>query len=258
MRGGAARDAAPFASSRLALLPSGCLRIRVHAPPHTSSPPLHPPPPQATYYDDIPEETAEQAGAATGFVFLICLLANTMAMLLAWFFIFDTIQKEKDILEQVGGWVGGVAVSQRGSAAQRRAGQGRAAQGQRRLPLPSMWAFWSPHPPQPRPRPQGHPDVSALPQPGAPSLPASAPGGREDPGVGHPLGGGNAVLLDDAGGNASHLYVDVVGGWRRRCGAVRGRATGLGTADQPTIARSGARLAPHPCFPISPPPMSHM
>lgn len=34
------------------------------------------------------EDAAEKVGGTTGFVYLICLLANTMAMLLAWFFIF--------------------------------------------------------------------------------------------------------------------------------------------------------------------------
>ncbi|KAL4859343.1 hypothetical protein ACK3TF_000461 [Chlorella vulgaris] len=118
---------------------------------------------QATYYDGIPEDTAAQAGGATGFVFLICLLANTMAMLLAWFFIFDTIQKEKEILEQ------------------------------------------------------GHRDVSALPgsAPGTNGrgLPLSSAAGGA-PGAlnegGQAVMNANAVLLDDAGGNASHLYVDVV------------------------------------------------
>lgn len=41
----------------------------------TLPPPPHPS--QATYYDGIPEDTAAQAGGATGFVFLICLLANS-------------------------------------------------------------------------------------------------------------------------------------------------------------------------------------
>ncbi|KAI7839487.1 hypothetical protein COHA_006754 [Chlorella ohadii] len=102
---------------------------------------------QPTYYDTIPEETAEKVGGTTGFVYLICLLANTMAMLLAWFFIFDTIQKEKELLEQ------------------------------------------------------GYPDVSA-----------AGAGGPGAPGEGVPpfAAGGNAVLLEETGGNASHLYVDVV------------------------------------------------
>ena len=50
-----------------------------------STHPLHLP--QATYYAQVPEQSAEQVAGTTGFVFLICLLANTMAMLLAWFFI---------------------------------------------------------------------------------------------------------------------------------------------------------------------------
>lgn len=102
---------------------------------------------QATYYDQIPEETAEKVGGTTGFVYLICLLANTMAMLLAWFFIFDTIQKEKEVLEQ------------------------------------------------------GYPDVSA---------PGAAGAGMPGEGVPPYPAGGNAVLLEETGGNASHLYVDVV------------------------------------------------
>lgn len=119
---------------------------------------------QTTYYDQVPEDAAEKVGGTTGFVYLICLLANTMAMLLAWFFIFDTIQKEKDILEQ------------------------------------------------------GYPDVSAV-GPGAPgAAPGPAPfGSRELPvsvggaaGTGEGTVGGQAVLLQDDGGNMSHLYVDVV------------------------------------------------
>ncbi|PSC76093.1 hypothetical protein C2E20_0258 [Micractinium conductrix] len=55
---------------------------------------------QPVYYSAVPEDAAEKVGGTTGFMYLICLLANTMSMLLAWFFIFDTIQKEKDILEQ--------------------------------------------------------------------------------------------------------------------------------------------------------------
>jgi hypothetical protein len=43
---------------------------------------------QPAYYNQTPDEAAEKVGATTGFVYLICLLANTMAMLLAWFFIF--------------------------------------------------------------------------------------------------------------------------------------------------------------------------
>lgn len=42
------------------------------------------PPAQATYYEQMPEEAAGEISGGTSFVFLICLLANTMAMLLAW------------------------------------------------------------------------------------------------------------------------------------------------------------------------------
>jgi hypothetical protein len=154
-------------------------------------------PPQAAYYDDIPEDTAAQAGAATGFVFLICLMANTMAMLLAWFFIFDTIQKEKDILER------------------------------------------------------GHTDVAAVAQAGAqPGAPPAAPGALPATADGEGVGGSthpyaNEILLQDAGGNVSHAYVDVVG---ELAGAARsGAAAGAGqAAAQPSMHRSaGCKPAGH-------------
>ena len=44
--------------------------------PHSSP---SPPPRQPEFYDTIPEDTAAEAGGTTGFLFLICLLANTMA-----------------------------------------------------------------------------------------------------------------------------------------------------------------------------------
>ncbi|KFM22745.1 hypothetical protein F751_2936 [Auxenochlorella protothecoides] len=41
----------------------------------------------------------EELGAATGLVFFICIMANMMAFLLAWFFVFETVQKERERLE---------------------------------------------------------------------------------------------------------------------------------------------------------------
>lgn len=54
---------------------------------------------------------------------------------------------------------------------------------------------------------QGPPDVSAV-IGGATGGQGAAPVGEVG---GNPLGPGSAVLLEEAGGNASHLYVDVVG-----------------------------------------------
>jgi hypothetical protein len=64
---------------------------------------------------------------------------------------------------------------------------------------------------------QGYPDVSAMGGPGgasAPGLPGGVATGLPVSTAGDvALSQGSAVLLEDAGGNASHLYVDVVGGW---------------------------------------------
>lgn len=85
---------------------------------------------QATYYAEVPEDAAARVGGTTGFIYLICLLGNTMVMLLAWFFIFDTIQKQKDVLEQ-----GHPDVSAVGPA-----GAGPTQAGSRELPVSSSVA----------------------------------------------------------------------------------------------------------------------
>ena len=79
---------------------------------------------------------------------------------------------------------------------------------------------------------QGHPDVSALPARGAGGVATGLP--VSTPTVGDvALPQGSTVLLEEAGGNTSHLYVDVVGGWVRawvggRVGARVGRRLGKG------------------------------
>lgn len=50
---------------------------------------------------------AETVGAGTGLVFFICIMANMMAFILAWFYIFETVQKERERLE--GGLGAGLA-----------------------------------------------------------------------------------------------------------------------------------------------------
>ena len=76
---------------------------RLTAVPRTSPRSL---PPQPVYYSAVPEDAAEKVGGTTGFMYLICLLANTMSMLLAWFFIFvSRCVGVWGVEVGVGGWV---------------------------------------------------------------------------------------------------------------------------------------------------------
>jgi len=109
---------------------------------------------------------------------------------------------------------------------------------------------------------QGYPDVSAVgpsaagagPSSSSPDLPLSSGG----PAVGTGTIGGQAVLLDDAGGNTSHLYVDVVGEFSRSlrhrsnsssggAGEGGGGGGGVGDPSDGGVGRSGCQS---PCLPI--------
>ena len=181
-------------------------------------------------------------------MYLICLLANTMAMLLAWFFIFVSGSAVR-----AAGVAAAGAVSAKGArcwGAEGRRVQQLVAGG--RLPHSALRSQLS------RPLPtvaladmrllppaaahalaaaclqdtiqkekdileQGYPDVSAMGGPGgasAPGLPGGVATGLPVSTAGDvALPQGSAVLLEDAGGNASHLYVDVIGGWVASLGA---------------------------------------